>query len=98
MQAYFKNGGKLASWSGFSRRSHRPVFECYLPWLVRDVQLAQQVLEAWNAIVERGEADKVRCPCKECRASYGQPESSESSASSSDEADASEAEPDVEDE
>lgn len=38
----------------------------YLPWLAEDAELAQQVADAWNAVVERGEADKVKCPCEKC--------------------------------
>lgn len=39
----------------------------YLPWLAEDKELAQEVADAWNAIVERGEADTVMCSCKKCK-------------------------------
>lgn len=38
----------------------------YLPWLAEDEELAQQVSDAWNTVVERGEADLVKCPCERC--------------------------------
>lgn len=89
VQAYFENGGGLARWPGLSLTSHRPVFEHYLPWLVQDADLAQQVLDVWNAIVERGEADKVRCPCEPCLTLYGKLELSDTTTSGFDAADAS---------
>lgn len=39
----------------------------YLPWLAEDAELAQQVADAWNAVVERGEADEVMCRCERCQ-------------------------------
>lgn len=41
-------------------------FAHYLAWLRDDAELARQVAEVWNAIVERGEADMVRCYCSKC--------------------------------
>lgn len=38
----------------------------YLPWLSEDAELARRVADAWNAVVECGEADKVKCQCKRC--------------------------------
>lgn len=38
----------------------------YLPWLVEDASLAQQVADAWNAVVAQKEADKVKCRCERC--------------------------------
>lgn len=38
----------------------------YLPWLHKDKELAQQIASAWNAVVERGEADVVKCKCSRC--------------------------------
>lgn len=42
------------------------VIERFLPWLAEDAELAQQVAQVWNDIVDRGEADKVRCMCDMC--------------------------------
>lgn len=33
--------------------------ELYLRWFAEDAELAQQVADAWNAVVERGEADEL---------------------------------------
>lgn len=44
------------------------VVELSLPWLKEDANLAQQVADAWNTVVERGEADVVKCACTQCRA------------------------------
>lgn len=41
----------------------------YLPWL-KDIELAGQVADAWNAVVHRRQADKVKCPCKDCAEWY----------------------------
>lgn len=40
--------------------------ERYLPWLEQDVVLAHQVSEAWNAVVQRGEAAAQDCNCLMC--------------------------------
>lgn len=40
--------------------------KCYLPWLAEDTVLAQPVVDAWHVIVDRGEADKVKCCCERC--------------------------------
>lgn len=45
--------------------------DLYLPWLAEDAGLAQQVADAWNAIAERNQADKVKCRCKRCNVLYG---------------------------
>lgn len=41
----------------------------YLPWLCEDEELAGQVADAWNAVVQRGQADTVgrNCMCRRCR-------------------------------
>lgn len=39
----------------------------YLVWMEQDEELAQRVVDAWNAIEGRGEADKVHCGCLKCR-------------------------------
>lgn len=44
------------------------IFGLYLPWLEEDAELAQQVADAWNAVVDRGEADVVKCKCEQCEA------------------------------
>lgn len=38
----------------------------YLHWFKDDAKLAEQVADAWNAVVKRGEADRVRCYCEKC--------------------------------
>lgn len=40
----------------------------YLSWLKEDADLAQQVADAWNAVLERGDADVIRCNCQRCKA------------------------------
>lgn len=42
----------------------------YLRWFEEDAALAQQVADAWNVIVRRGEADRVRCYGAECDARW----------------------------
>lgn len=37
----------------------------YLPWL-QDEELAQEVADAWNRVVDQGEAEKVECRCDKC--------------------------------
>lgn len=39
----------------------------YLPWLQEDAALAQQVADAWNAVLERGEAEEQECDCRKCQ-------------------------------
>lgn len=58
MQAYFAIPRNT---SHFSK-----VIECYLPWLAEDTALAQEVLNVWHRVVDRGPADKVKCQCEEC--------------------------------
>lgn len=41
--------------------------ELYLQWLKEDETLAGLVADAWNAVVKRGEADLIECPCDTCR-------------------------------
>lgn len=48
-----------------SRKSFHFI-ESYLTWLNEDEDLAQQVADAWNAVVKRGEAGTVECACDEC--------------------------------
>lgn len=38
----------------------------YLAWFAEDAELAQQVADAWTQVVDRGGADKVKCPCERC--------------------------------
>lgn len=40
--------------------------ELYFRWLRDDAQLAQQVADAWNELVQRGDADLVKCYCRKC--------------------------------
>ena len=35
------------------------IIKRYMRWFAQDEELAQQVVNAWNAVVERGEADLV---------------------------------------
>lgn len=59
LQAYFAPMGE----TDFHLRLNRlyePVVKLYLPWLAQDGELAQQVLDVWHSVVDRGEADKVR--------------------------------------
>lgn len=41
----------------------------YVEWLEEDEELAQEVTDAWNAVVEQREADLVQCRCKKCTSS-----------------------------
>lgn len=42
--------------------------DVYLAWLAQDAQLAQQVADVWNGIVEQGQADQQKCRCARCAA------------------------------
>lgn len=44
--------------------------DLYLPWLQEDADLAQQVADAWNAVVDRGDANVVKCNCHKCKARF----------------------------
>lgn len=44
-----------------------PPITSYLRWLAEDAELAQQVANAWNEVVRRGEADAVLCECNKCK-------------------------------
>lgn len=37
----------------------------YLPWL-EVAELAQEMADAWNVVVEHREADVVKCECEKC--------------------------------
>lgn len=50
----------------FDPRAGSPPLELYLPWLTQDAALAQQVADAWNVVVERGEPDVIKCMCLQC--------------------------------
>lgn len=50
------------------RYYERPHIDLYLPLLERDPELAQRVADKWNEIVQRGEADIVKCRCDNCQA------------------------------
>lgn len=54
------------------------LLKLYLPWLEQDADLAQRVADAWNAVVERGEADLAKCCCLQCSPSEHQAESESS--------------------
>lgn len=51
-----------SGWSG------DPPITKYLSWLEQDAKLAQKVADAWNAALERGDADLVKYRCKRCKA------------------------------
>lgn len=53
--------------SNFDDGTGRLMAEPYLSWFERDAELAQQVSDAWNTVVERGEADERLCSCSKCR-------------------------------
>lgn len=38
----------------------------YLEWLAEDAEVAQRVADAWNAVVQRGQADDQGCSCDRC--------------------------------
>lgn len=63
-QAHFKSRGlpKLLSRTEYSPH---PI-HLYLRWLSEDSKLAEQVADAWNKVVERGDADDPECLCKKC--------------------------------
>lgn len=44
----------------------------YLPWLAEDEELSGKVVEAWNAVVDRGDVDAVQCHCEKCRLQRGE--------------------------
>lgn len=46
-------------------KQERIPFALYIPWL-EDEDLAEQVADAWKAVVARGEADVVKCVCLTC--------------------------------
>lgn len=62
--------------TGVKRKDLRYV-QRYLTWLKEDKELARQVADAWNAIVERGEADVVQSGGTEYNPGYYSGESSD---------------------
>lgn len=44
-----------------------PVYS-YFNWLRWDAELAQQVADAWNAVVDRGGTELLQCYCPKCYA------------------------------
>lgn len=66
LQAYFDKEGIPKVVKG-SYKEPFPISR-YLPWLAEDAELAQQVADAWNEVVRRGEVDLgIRCCCAKCR-------------------------------
>lgn len=65
IKARVDGGCKLETFN--NGKSYACVLKCYLPWLVERREVAEQVLDAWNAIVVRGEADLISCPCFKCQ-------------------------------
>lgn len=67
LQSYFKEQGGTPTprWEQ-PQDSHQPSVWRYLPWLAEDAHLAGEVAEAWNAVVRRGEADRLKCNCRRC--------------------------------
>lgn len=76
MRAHFKSGGAPRHVTGLEKRTAALFrdeededvhFEDeHLAWLEQDAKLSQQVADAWNAVVKRGEADVVECNCQVC--------------------------------
>lgn len=65
LPAYFQSA-ELEDLTQQQLEYYEPLITHYLPWLVEDAELAQQVLDVWNNMVEQGEADKVECKCPSC--------------------------------
>lgn len=67
LHSFFKKQGipKLEN-CAWHKGAWSRAFEGYLPWL-EEAGMAQQVADAWNSVVDRGEADKVKCPCVLCK-------------------------------
>lgn len=63
LRLYFKTENMIAV-SADTHLQHQP-FEPYLVWL-EDKDLAQQVADTWNAVVQRGGANLRKCCCKKC--------------------------------
>lgn len=61
----------LAKMDEDTRIVQRSFFDLYLPWLAEDGELAQQVAGTWNAVVQRGQADVVKCRCRLCNEENG---------------------------
>lgn len=58
LSAYFQSAESgLRTERPLSR--YEPLTTCYLSWLVEDAELAQQVVDVWNNIVEQGRADRL---------------------------------------
>lgn len=69
MHSHFKDNGAPILPEALSQRlAPAETIERYLPWLKDDMVLAQRVSEAWSAVVECREADKIRCGCIRCPA------------------------------
>lgn len=66
-----------------ARHEDSQYVERYLAWLTEDDELAQQVVDAWNAVVKRGEAGVVECSCDACPGTV-EPEDEESGEEDSD--------------
>lgn len=68
LQSSFKAAGTLMHsyrW-GPPTELYSQAVNRYLPWLAEDAKLAEQVCDAWNAVVERGEVGCAECQCDKC--------------------------------
>lgn len=63
LQVYFRDQQPSKPW--YYGGYYEAVVQNYLPWLIEDAQLGQRVLDTWTSIVERGDANKVGCMCRE---------------------------------
>ena len=68
MRATFQLDGHTLSFDEEPEDSECPATILhYFAWLAEDAELAQQVADAWNELVRRGEAGKIKCDCQKCQ-------------------------------
>lgn len=75
LYAYFARAGQkfdtvTPTLVGMRSTASHPV-KRYFAWMKEDALLAKQVADAWGDIVQRGEADTVKCKCRECSPDSG---------------------------
>lgn len=66
LQSHFKKSGIPELTHSYRSPKEPAPVESYLPWLAEDEELAQQVADAWNKLVESGKADEIKCCCDKC--------------------------------
>lgn len=64
---------KVIAFRSSSTRTPGRLEPSYLRWLAEDAELAQQIADAWNAVVTSRAVDIVKCACRECKAQRGEP-------------------------